>query len=432
MINRNSQISRRGVLRDLGVSLSVPVFESLGADQALAELVQPQGAGQLAASPNRLVCLANHLGFYPGNFFPKGEGGIDYQLSPTLQPLEPHKKDFTVFSNLDDGLNGGHSGVHAFLSGIRTEEAAGFAAKNITMDQRAAEHVGSQTRYRSITAGIDKGTKLCWTRAGITTPPINNPARLFDALFVDGDESSKKIERRRLSLRSSVLDALNGSAKKLSNNLNQADKDKLDQYLTSVREVEQTLQMSQEWLGKPKPKVGMKPVEEAERMHLEIMPLMLRLMALALQTDSTRVGTFELPLGFATVELELGSYHGLSHHGKLPGRIDELYVVETYFMKQFSKFMELLKEMPVEGGGSVFDKTAIVIGSGMGNASNHHNRDLPVIVAGGGFKHKGHYIAPEEDHKRVPLSNLWLSLLQWFGVEDDSFGRSTGTFAGLG
>ena len=158
------------------------------------------------------------------------------------------------------------------------------------------------------------------------------------------------------------------------------------------------------------------------------MPLMLRLLALSLQTDSTRVGTFELPMGFNTVELELGSYHGLSHHGKHPERISELYVVETYFMKQFSKFMDYLKEMPVEGGGTVFDQTAIVIGSGMGNSSSHNNKDLPLIVAGGGFKHKGHFVCPEEDHKRVPLSNLWLSLLQWFGVETESFGRSTGTF----
>ncbi|MEO0414329.1 MAG: DUF1552 domain-containing protein, partial [Verrucomicrobiota bacterium] len=300
-----------------------------------------------------------------------------------------------------------------------------------TIDQRAAELVGSNTRYRSLTTGLDQGTKLCWTRSGVTIPPINDPAKLFDALFVDGDEQSKTAERRRLSMRASVLDALNGSAKKLSSTLNQSDKDKLDQYLTSVREVEQTLQMSSEWLGKPKPQVDMAPLESAERMHLEIMPLMLKLLALALQTDSTRVGTFELPMGFATAELDLGSYHGLSHHGKAPGRIDELFVVETYFMKQFSKFMSTLKEMPVEGGGSVYDKTAIVIGSGMGNASSHHNRELPVVVAGGGFKHKGHYICPLEDHKRVPLSNLWLTLLQWFGVETDSFGRSTGTIDAL-
>ncbi len=428
MIPSNSPLSRRGVLRGLGVSLSVPVFESLGAKGALAEVVQPEVAAEV---PRRLVCMANHLGFYHGNFFPKGEGGLDYELSPTLQPLAPHKKDFTVFSNMDDGLNGGHACVHAFLSGIRTEEAGGFPDKNITIDQRAAEHVGSHTRYRSITAGIDQGTKLCWNRSGIAIPPINNPARLFDALFVDGDAAAQEKERRRLSMRASVLDALNGSAKKLSGSLNQADKDKLDQYLTSVREVEQTLQMSQEWLGKPKPQVDMKRVAEAERMHLEIMPLMLRLLALALQTDSTRVTTFELPLGFATVELDLGSYHGLSHHGKHPERLDELFVVETYFMKQFSKFMDLLKEMPAGNGSSVFDQTAIVIGSGMGNASSHHNRDLPVVVAGGGFQHKGHYIAPEEDHKRVPLSNLWLSLLQWFGVETDSFGRSTGAFDAL-
>lgn len=408
-------LNRRKFLQGIGISLALPAFESL------ARTNRP-------VAPKRMICLANHLGFYPDNFFPDGELGMDYQLSPTLEPLKPHKDDFTVFSNLDDGLNGGHACVHAFLSGIRTEEAAGFAEKNMTVDQRAAEFVGSQTRYRSITAGIDKGTQLSWTRSGISVPPVNNPAKLFAALFVNGDKATLLKEQRRLSLRSSVLDALNGSAQRLSRDLNHVDRNKLDQYLTSVREVEQTLQMSQEWLGRPKPKVDMNPIQEAERMHLEIVPLMLRLMALALQTDSTRVGTFELPMGFATAELDLGSYHGLSHHGKDPGRINELYVVETYFMNQFSKFMSMLKEMPAEDGIPLFDKTAIVIGSGMGNASSHHNRDLPVIVAGGGFKHKGHFICPEEDHKRVPLSNLWLGLLQWFGVETNRFGRSTGTF----
>ncbi|MDC0268137.1 DUF1552 domain-containing protein, partial [bacterium] len=199
----------------------------------------------------RLVCFGNHLGFWPEGFFPK-EGGRGFMPSATLRPINRHRNDFTVFSNLDDGINGGHKGVHAFLSGIRKEEASGFPEKNITIDQVAAEHVGSATRFPSITAGIDGGTNMVWTRAGVNIPPINNPAQLFKALFVSQDNASRASERETLLHRSSVLDALRESAKTLNGKLDASDRDKLDQYLTSIRDVERRLQMSREWIGKPK------------------------------------------------------------------------------------------------------------------------------------------------------------------------------------
>ena len=151
------------------------------------------------------------------------------------------------------------------------------------------------------------------------------------------------------------------------------------------------------------------------------MPLFYELLTLALQTDSTRVATFEIPMGFNTSELELGSYHGLSHHGKEEGRLEQLEVVEGYFMKQFNFLLNQLKE------AQLFDSTMVVMGSGMGDAYKHSNKCLPVVLAGGGIRHRGHIVCPEETH-RVELSNLWLSTLQWFGVETESFGRSTGTF----
>ena len=391
------------------MALLLPRLESLG------EVTNTE-------SPRRLVCIGNHLGFYPGNFFPR-QAGKDYVPTSTLKPLAGHRNDLTVFSNLDHELNGGHKAVQGFLTSIKKEEAAGFPEKNISLDQAAAEHVGSSTRFPSINTGIERGTDMCWTRAGVHVPPINNPATLFRGLFVNSPPSAREGERTRLKHRSSVLDALRDSASALGRSLNAADRDKLDQYLTSVRDVERRLQMSKEWLDRPKPRSPIDEVLDEERQHIDEVALLYDLLALALQTDSTRVATLETGLGFRTAELDLGSYHGLSHHSKSDDRIGQLQIVESFLTTKLSNFISQLKE------AQVFDETLIVFGSGMSDGSIHSNRNLPVLLAGGGFKHQGHVICPAEQPNRVPLSNLWLSVLQWFGVESDRFGRSTGTFS---
>ena len=392
----------------MGFGLALPWLES----SAMAD----------APRPRRLVCVGNHLGFYPGNFFPQ-DIGKDYTPTSTLKPLDQHRNDLTVFSNLDHELNGGHGAVHGFLTSIKKNEAEGFPAKNISLDQAAAEHVGSATRFPSVNTGIYKGTDMCWTRAGVHVPPVSNPAALFRALFVNLPATEREIERTRLQYRGSVLDALRDSANALNRNLNAADRNKLDQYLTSVRDVERRLQMSKQWIDQPKPKSPIDEVLDQERQHLDEVALFYDLMALALQTDSTRVTTLETGMGFRTSELDLDGYHGISHHGKAPGRIDQLKVVESFLTTQLSGFMDRLKE------ARIFEDTLVVFGSGMSDASSHSNRNLPVLLAGGGVKHQGHLICPAEQHKRVPLSNLWLSVLQWFGSESDRFGRSTGTFS---
>ncbi|MBL48283.1 MAG: hypothetical protein CMP28_04940 [Roseibacillus sp.] len=401
-------IDRRRFLRGMGAVLALPWLESA----AMAD----------APRVRRLVCVGNHLGFYPGNFFPEASGK-GYVPTSTLKPLEMHRDDLTVFSHLDHELNGGHGAVQGFLTSIKKEEAAGFPAKNISLDQAAAEHVGSATRFPSVNTGIYKGTDMCWTRAGVHVPPVSNPAALFRALFVNLPAKKREAERTRLQHQGSVLDALRESAGALSRTLNVADRNKLDQYLTSVRDVERRLQMSREWLDQPKPKAPIDEVLDEERQHLDEVALFYDLMALALQTDSTRVATLETGMGFRTSELDLDGYHGISHHGKAPGRIDQLKVVEAFLTAKLSDFMNRLKE------AQVFDDTLVVFGSGMSDGSSHSNRNLPVLLAGGGLKHRGHLVCPAEQHKRVPLSNLWLSVLRWFGSEADQFGRSTGTFS---
>jgi len=407
-LTNSLSVDRRSFLQGMGLGLALPWLES----SAMAD----------APRPRRLVCVGNHLGFYPGNFFPK-DAGKDYTPTSTLKPLEEHRDALTVFSHLDHELNGGHKAVQGFLTSIKKEEAAGFPAKNISLDQIAAEHVGSSTRFPSINAGIQQGTDMCWTRAGVHVPPVNNPATLFRGLFVNSPDSEREVERTRLKHRGSVLDALRDSANALNRTLNVADRDKLDQYLTSVRDVERRLQMSKEWLDRPKPKSPIEEVQDEERQHIDEVAVFYDLMALALQTDSTRVATFETGLGFRTAELNLGSYHGLSHHGKSEGRIEQLQVVESFLTTKLSDFISRLKE------AKILDDTMIVFGSGMSDGSSHSNRNLPVLLAGGGLKHQGHLVCPAQQHKRVPLSNLWLSVLQWFGSESERFGRSTGTFS---
>ena len=411
-----TSLNRRHFLHGTSIGLAIPTMESVANESGNAE--HPNGPSK----PRRLVCIGNHLGFYPGNFFP-ADAGEDYTATSTLEPLQQHRTDLTVFSNLDHQLNGGHRAVHGFLSGIKKEEAAGFPVKNISLDQAAAEHVGSETRFSSINAGLGEGTDMCWTRSGVRIPPVNNPATLFKALFVEASKTQLQSERNRLLHQASLLDALNESAHALNKTLNVADRNKLDQYLTSVRDVEKRLQMSKEWIDRPKPASPIEAVAEEERLQIDEMKLLYDLLALALQTDSTRVATLEIPLGFQTVELNLGGYHGLSHHSKLEERLRQLQVVESFFTRRLSDFISLLKE------AQIFDDTLIVFGSGMSDGSVHSNRDLPVLLAGGGIRHRGHVICPTAQHERVPLCNLWLSILQWFGSEQERFGKSTGTFS---
>ena len=268
-----------------------------------------------------------------------------------------------MFSNLDHDLGGGHNAVHTFLSSVKKEEAAGFPEKNITLDQAAAEHVGSATRFSSLNTSIGDGTSMCWTRAGVRIPPINNPAKLFQALFVNSRGDALQRDRVRLKHRSSVLDALRESAAALNRQLSTPDRNKLEQYLTSVRDVERRLQMSKQWLDRPKPEAPIDEVLNEERKQIDEMALLYDLIALALQTDSTRVATLEIPLGFKTVELDLGSYHGLSHHSKSEDRLRQLQVVETFFTNKLSNFISQLKE------AKIFDDTLVVFGSGMSDGS---------------------------------------------------------------
>ena len=415
---------RRLFLKAAGISVAIPALES----------VRAGGSEKSSDPPKRMVCIGNEFGMYPESFWP-AKTGRNYKLSPLLQPLAEHQDAFTLFSHLDHGQKGGHFAVHTFLTGVKSSEARGLPDGGISLDQRAAEFVGSRTRFPSLTIGSEDGLhggcRISWTRTGTRVPPITGPRELFRQLFIDGSASEKLKAIDSIAMKGSILDAVLGDAKSLARRVNKDDERKLDEYLNSVREVESKLELDQHWQNIPKPKPSIdRPEDEGLTKDL---PKLYDLIAIALQTDSTRVATLEVGGSFAASDLGIRKgYHSLSHHGKVQASIDLLVQIERYQVEQFARFLDKLSSLKDTGTDtSLLDSTMALFGSGMGNANSHTNNDLPIVLAGGGFKHGEHKQYPKEKSKRVPLCNLYTSMLQQFGIETDRFGNSTGTLPGL-
>ena len=416
---------RRCFLKAAGVSIAIPTVESWKQTFAGEKATDP---------PRRMVCIGNEFGMYPDAFWPKSDGR-DYELTDLLQPLESHRRDLTLFSHLDHGLKGGHFAVHTFLTGVKAAEARALPDGGISLDQRAAEFIGSQTRFPALTIGsadgLHGGCQMSWTRTGTRVPPIPGPRELYRALFIDNDASAKRQASDRIRLQSSILDAVLGDAKTLQRRLNQADASKLDEYFSSIRDVERKLQLDSQWQTVPKPKPTLEePVNEGLAQDL---PTIYDLIALALQADSTRIATLEIGGSFVARDIGINKgYHGLSHHGKVAETIKLLVDVERYQVEQFARFLQKLKSIRLpHSDGSLLDSTMVLFGSGMGNGNSHTNHDLPIILAGGGFRHGQHKRYPDESRRRLPLCNLYVSMLQQLGVETDRFGNSSGSLRGL-
>jgi hypothetical protein len=423
------QIGRRSFLKAAGVSIVLPALESWPRALAASET-----KNESKIAPRRMVCIGNEFGVYPGAFWPK-QFGADYELTTLLKPLERHRSDFTLFSHLDHGVKGGHFAVHTFLTGVKAAEAKGMPEGGISLDQRAAEFVGSQTRFPSLTIGSEDGLhggcQMSWTRSGTRIPPIPGPRELFRLLFVEENSEAKQKATDRIALQGSILDAVLGDAKSLNRRLSKTDSRKLEEYLASVRDVELKLDLDRHWQNIPKPKIDIQ--EPANQGLTRDLTAIYDLIALALQTDSTRVATLEIGGSFAASDLGIRKgYHALSHHGQLPENIDLLVQIELYQMEQFAHFLEKLRTVrEAAAGGTLLDSTMVLMGSGMGNANSHTNTDLPILLAGGGFRHGEHKEYPQENRRRVPLCNLYVSMLQRFGVETDRFSGGTGTLSGL-
>jgi len=270
---------------------------------------------------------------------------------------------------------------------------------------------------------------MCWTRSGTRVNPIQGPRELFRKLFVSESESEQVRTKDRLTLQGSILDAVNGDAKSLQRQLGERDRQKLDEYFTSVRDVEKVLELRQKWAGVAKPAA---PMKEPENQGLvNDIPVLYDLMALALQTDSTRIATLEIAGGFEAAVLGVRKeYHSLSHHGQVQESIDLLVKLERYQTEQFARFLGKMKGIE-DGDGSLLDHSMVLFGSGMGNGNAHTNLNLPVVLAGGGFKHGTYQALPTSGPGRQPLSNLFVTMLQRFGIEQQKFALSTGTLRGV-
>lgn len=411
-------------------------LQGFGGSLLALPMLEANSASGTFASPKRITATGIFYGFVPQNFHPQ-QTGRNFQSPLLLKPLESHRNDYSVFSGLDHNLSGGHNATKFFLSGIPTNQSKGFAEANISIDQKAANFVGGQTRYSSLSLDSDRGNEhtLSWTRNGNNVQPIRSLEKLYRMLFRKENLQTRNQAERQLEDRKSILDLAKFQADQFKKGLGQSDADKLDQYFTSVREFERRIEQSSLWLDKEKPKTDYALPRGADSLTLkERTPLFYDLMTLALQTDSTRV----ISLAFTNLGKENGGlsgvnqgYHTLSHHGQVQAAIDELSIIESFHVAQFSRFLGKLKQVVEPNGKSLLDSTMTLLGSGMSNANSHSNRDLPVLLAGGGFKHGQHLHFARSGKQSTPLCNLYLSMLQNFGLEVDHFNTSSGTLTGL-
>ena len=413
------KLDRRTFLRAAGVSIALPWMDSLA-------------RGSTAVPRRRMVCINAPLGVHSPNFFP-AKTGRDYDAPPYLEVLQPVRDEFTVMSGLSHPeVASGHDSGYSFLTGAHHSGAMRGGFRNtISIDQLAAEKLGGETRVPSLSLACE-GSGISWTRSGALVPSANFPSSVFAQLFIEGNAEEIEAQRRRLRTGRSLLDQVREEARRLNRVLGAADREKLDEYLTSVRDLEKQLAQSEEWSKKPKPKVDAKPPQNAQNGadFIGKARLWLDLTHLALQTDSTRLVTILL-LGTSSVppvaNVSLG-HHDLSHHGQDPGKLEQLKKVEMELMKSLGDFLVKLKGTPEEGE-TLLDRTMVFFSSNLGNASSHATTNLPVLFAGGGFKHGQHLAF--DPAKPPPLCNLFVSMLQRLGLEVDKFGSSTGTLTGL-
>ena len=419
----SNRICRRSLLRGAGVTLTLPWLEAM----------QPRNsrAAEAAEPPRRMICINTTLGLHTPYLFPTATGR-DYELTLYLEPIQNFRDQFTVFSGLSHPeVDGGHPAELCYLTSAPHPRADNFR-NTISLDQFAIEQLVPDTRFGSLVLTSSSSRGLSFTRSGVPIPADERPSRIFRNMFVNGTPAEVNNQVLRLQQGQSVMDAVLSEANEFQRGLNQQDLDKLDEYFTSVREVEQRLVKAQEWSRRPKPEVSSKPpIDIANAVDVPArVRLMIDLMHLAIQTDSTRFITFALN-GLNAVPTIPGvtqDWHNLSHHGQDPAKLSELKVVELQQMQLFGELLAKLVDSS-EGSGSLLDRTIVLFGSNLGNASSHDNKNMPIIVAGGGFQHGQHLAF--DPLKNPPLCNLYVQLLRRLGANVDSFGSSNGTIPGF-
>ena len=424
-------VSRRAFLRGAGVALSLPMLDVMR--PAFARESDP------AKAPRRLFAICNNLGLLPDEFFPAAtSAGRDYKPSPYLEVLADHRDDFTVFSGvMHPDVDGGHPADNCFLTAAPHPGNAGFR-NTISLDQYAAERVGHLTRFPSLTLGVNvaRGQRsLSWTGTGALIPCEEKASDVFRKLFLQGSPAEVREQVRRLDRGRSVMDAVAGQLGDLRRGLGATDRDRLDQYLTGVRDLEKRLVAAREWEHRPKPRVhAAPPVDPSDpREYMEKVRRMYDAARLAFETDSTRFVTLMLDsVSSPAIKVDgkdtTDGYHNLSHHGRSDAKLTQLKSIDRWHMRLLAELFSGLKGFH-EGGESLLDRTMVLYGSNLGNANTHVTTNLPVLLAGGGFRHGRHLAFDRE--RNYPLPNLFVSMLQRLGVEADRFASSTGTMRGL-
>lgn len=420
--------TRRDVLRGAGVALALPLFESL---PRTAFANGPSDRFEPDAKPRRMICICNSLSLHAPFFVPEG-AGHDWKPSRYLKELAEFREDMTVFSGVSHPeVDGGHVAEKSFLTAIPHPSSGSFK-NTISLDQYAAEFIGRDTRFPSLVMSAQPKSTISWTRAGVPIPGEKRFSRLFDKMFLDGNKD--QVERRIVALQQgkSIMDTVMSQTKSLTKKLGKADREKFDEYLSSVRGVEQQMVRQQAWAHTPKPK-------PSEKLPKRIIPnedviaqneAMMTLAFLAFQTDSTRLAavlTMGLFLTPPIAGVETG-YHTVSHHGRNEDKLAQLALIEIEQMRVLARFLGKLRDAK-EGDERLLDRTMVFYGSNMGNASSHDNRNLPAMLFGGGFKHGQHLAFDKRDNE--PLCNVYLSMLHRLGIQDDRFGSSTRTIPGL-
>ena len=412
-------LSRRTFLKATGISLALPLLESM----------RPALASSDPETPRRLVFICTTLGLHPPSLWPQTPGA-GYESTEYLEHLKPHRDHFTLFSGLAHEAQSGrqpHNSELTWLTSARGPGLDGFR-NTISVDQLAAEKLGPVTRFPSVVLGSNSAESQSFTSGGVMVPAQTSPAQLFAQLFLEGNAREIDRQKRKLSEGRSILDQLSSQTARLRRDTSTADNKHLDAYFDSVRKAERDITEAQAWLDRPKPAIDVPPPTDIrDRADLVgRMRLLMDMIPLIVQTDSSRVVSVMIQdhQVVPIVEGVTGEHHNLSHHGQDPTKIAQLKKIETALLLCFSTLLEKLKAN-TEAGSTLLDNTSVLFGSNLGNANSHDPSNLPIFLAGGGFRH-GHYVAHTPDSD-TPLSNLFLTMLQQMGLETETFGQSTGT-----
>ncbi|MEM7455449.1 MAG: DUF1552 domain-containing protein [Planctomycetota bacterium] len=411
-------LARRTFLKASGVALALPMLESMSPAASLVSDVPP----------NRMVFVCTTLGLHSPNLWPENSGE-EYESTPYLDILREHRNEFTLFSGLQHADQTGrqpHDSEMTWLTAARKPGMGGFR-NTVSVDQVAAARLGDVTRFPSITLGTLKAQSQSYTEGGVMIPATTSPASLFAQLFLEGKQDEIRAQQMRLEDGRSILDQLGDQSRSVRRAASTADNHLLDDYFTSVREAEKNIARARGWMDRPKPETdAAQPTDIRDITDLiGRTKLLMDLVPLIIQSDSSRVVSVMIQDHFAVPKVEgvTGNHHNLSHHGQDDSKIDQLEKIESEIVKCFGGLLGSLKEKS-ESGSPLLDNTTVLFGSNLGNANSHDARNLPIFLAGGGYRH-GRYVAFDPADE-TPLSNLFVAMLNRSGVEAEQFGQSSG------